>query len=87
MLEILIAYSDKNQLKDLVDYTTDTITIKTYCENIFKERKNAFKVKGSVAAKLTPLVVIKEDNKIIKAFYKEEFEDPIKEFNNWMKNV
>ncbi len=84
MVEINIVYSDPKQLNNLIPIKSDNITINTYDEMSYKERKIAFRIKGQVAARLTPLVVIKLNGQISKAFYREEFKDPIIELNKWL---
>lgn len=78
-MEVYIIYSNPEQI---APYTLDESWI-TLDEQSIKTRKKAFALKGGVAARLTPVVIIKDQDKYKKVFYKEEFKDPIKEFINW----
>ena len=79
MMEVYIIYSDPNQLNG---YKLEDSWI-ILDEQSIKTRKKAFALKGAVAARMTPVVIIKDDDKYKKVFYKEEFKDPIDEFINW----
>ena len=78
-MEINIIYSDPEQLKGF----TFEDSWNLIDENSVKTRKKAFGLKGAVAARLTPVVIIKDQDKYKKVFYKEEFKDPINEFIKW----
>lgn len=78
-MEINIVYSEPNQLEDY-KLEDDWILLD---ENSVKTRKKAYGLKGAVAARMTPVVIIKDDDKYKKVFYREEFKDPINEFINW----
>lgn len=84
MIEISIVYSDPEQIHGFTFEDMDGLEVTAYDENNYKQRRMAFKIKGSVAARKTPLVVIKIDGRITKAFYREEFKDPLKELNKWL---
>lgn len=80
-MEITIVYSEPEQIKDVKD---DGFILLD--ENNFKTRKKAFQAKGAVGARKTPLVIVKsDDGEYLKVFYREEFEDPIKQFNQFYK--
>lgn len=78
-MEVYIIYSNPEQI---APYTLDKSWI-TLDEQSIKTRKKAFALKGGVAARLTPVVIIKDQDKYKKVFYREEFKDPINEFINW----
>lgn len=44
---------------------------KTFDEEHYKEKKEAFKIKGGFGARLTPFCVIYKDKEPLKAFYSE----------------
>lgn len=78
-MEVTIVYSEPEQIKDVKD---DGFILLD--ENNYKTRKKAFQVKGAIGARKTPLVVVKsDDGEYLKVFYREEFEDPIKQFNQF----
>jgi hypothetical protein len=78
-MEINIIYSEPKQLENYI--LEDSWNLLD--ENSVKTRKKAYGLKGAIAAKMTPVVIIKDKDKYIKVFYKEEFKDPINEFINW----
>lgn len=78
-MEINIVYSEPSQLEGY-KLEDDWILLD---ENSIKTRKKAYGLKGAVAARMTPVVIIKDADKYKKVFYKEEFKDPINEFINW----
>lgn len=43
----------------------------TFDEEHYKEKKEAFKIKGSLGARLTPFCAIYKNKEIMKAFYSE----------------
>lgn len=48
------------------------ISVETYDESHYKDRKKAITIKASCGARLTPFVSVYDDNKeLIKAFYSE----------------
>lgn len=79
MREIYIIYSDPDQIK-LYDLDNEWILLD---EQSIKTKKKAYALKGAVAARMTPVVIIKDDDKYKKVFYREEFKNPINEFINW----
>lgn len=88
MLNIKIAYNssnDNSSIKDLL-YIADTNPIfDTYDENDFKEIKKAWKVKGAAAAREVPFIGVFKDDKLIKAFYKEDESANDKTFFEWFE--
>lgn len=78
-MEVYIIFSNPGQL---IGYDLEESWI-ILDEQSAKTRKKAFALKGAVAARMTPVVIIKDDDKYKKVFYREEFKDPINEFINW----
>lgn len=78
-MDVYIIYSDPKQIQnyDLLE------TWNLIDEGSAKTKKKAKALKGAVAAKLNPVVVIKDNERFMKVFYKEEFKDPIHEFIKW----
>lgn len=74
---IKIAYDDSsesffNDLKELIEAKYSLIEIIGFHENILKERKKAFKLKGGFSARKNPFVVFFDpENVPVKAFYSE----------------
>ena len=77
MITLTIAYDDNSEslikdLQKLIAHKYPFITLKSFHENLFKERKKAFKLKGGFSARKNPFAVLKDsDNKIIKVYYTE----------------
>lgn len=78
-MDIYIIYSEPEQLNGF-NFEEDWTLLD---ENSVKTRKQACALKGAVAARMTPVVIIKDNNKYKKVFYREEFKDPINKFINW----
>lgn len=84
-----VAYDDNSQY--LVDELKKVLSkyplveLQTYHEGLFKERKNAFKLKGGFSARHTPFAVL-IDNYPVMAFYSEAntctIEEIMKALNN-----
>ena len=86
-----VAYDDNSQY--LVDELKKVLSkyplveLQTYHEGLFKERKNAFKLKGGFSARHTPFaVLIDNDAAPVMAFYGEAntctIEEIMKALNN-----
>lgn len=75
-MTLKVVYDDDSQSlvdnlkKILLDYPF--VRIETYHENLFKERKKAFKVKGEYSARHNPFAVLLDnDSKVAGVFYSE----------------
>lgn len=88
-----IAYDDDStslvtELKKIVpDFPL--LKLETYHEELFSERKKAFKLKGGYSARHTPFAILIDDNlEPVKAFYSESnectFEEIIKALTNYV---
>lgn len=81
-MEIIVVFTEPSQVDSIKEMEFTFLD-----ENSKKTRRKAFQMKGAVGARLTPLVIIKDgEGKYLKAFYREEFKDPISEFLNWYNN-
>ena len=74
-----IAYNDDSErlIKQLKDYIKDfpLIELEAYHEQIFKERKKAFALKGEWGTRQSPFaILIDNDNIPVVAFYSERCE-------------
>jgi hypothetical protein len=86
MLNIYIIYNANNtQVKDLgEEYTSPKFFY--IDESTYKGRKESWKVKSKLSAKLTPFVAVFEDTKPIRAFYSEASKDPIGDLINYLND-
>ena len=77
MLTLKIAYDDNSEklIKELEKLTSNNplISLESFHENLFVERKKAFKLKSSYSARKCPFAVLLDiDNNVITAFYSED---------------
>ena len=71
MTDIIVVYSDKNQL-DRIGDTSKYTPIFHFVDSLAKNgKKEAWRIKSYYGAKLDPFAVILDDEKPIKAFYTE----------------
>lgn len=98
-MTIKIAYSESNDLEDLILrnllnlYKSDEIghfpkiEVISYDENNYKEKKDAIMLKASCGARLNPFCAIyNDDRELIKAFYTEVGECTVKNIIEYIKN-
>lgn len=90
IISIMVAYEENSvpfftTLQNLINKKYPEISLIGYREDKLKERRKAFIIKGSYAAKLNPFAVIcDKDKKPLKAFYSEISECTI---NNIIKFI
>ena len=71
MTDIIVVYSDKNQL-DRIGDTSKYTPIFHFVDSLAKKsKKEAWRIKSYYGAKLDPFAVILDNEKPIKAFYTE----------------
>ena len=71
MTDVIVVYSDKNQL-DRIGDTSKYTPIFHFVDSLAKKsKKEAWRIKSYYGAKLDPFAVILDDEKPIKAFYTE----------------
>lgn len=72
-----------NLVKAINDFKN--ITINSFNEDLYNEKKKSYKIKGGFSARMTPFVLITSDNKeYIKAFYSENKECTIDNVLNYL---
>lgn len=78
-MDVYIIYSEPEQIQkyNLLDEWN------LIDEGSAKTKKQARALKGAIAARLNPVVIIKDNERYVKVFYREEFKDPINEFIKW----
>ena len=85
MTDIIVVYSDKNQL-DRIGDTSKYTPIFHFVDSLAKKsKKEAWRIKSYYGAKLDPFAVILDDEKPIKAFYTEA-EDVIDSLITYLNN-
>ena len=94
MMIFKIAYNDDSEflvkkLQEVIPSKYTFIKLESYQEEVFKERKKAFKLKGSYSARKSPFaVLIDNDNVVVHAFYTESgdctFENIINTLNEYV---
>ena len=82
-----IVYENPNDIKCVESlHINDNWEIVKLDYSYYKDKRIASRLKGSVASRLNPVVIIKENDKITKVFYREEFDKPIDKFVEWINN-
>lgn len=77
LISVMVAYNEESipffqSLQEKISQKYPDVTLTGYREDTLKERKKAFGVKGSWAARLTPFAVMYDyENTPLKAFYSE----------------
>jgi len=77
MFSLKVAYDNNTinlviNLKNIISSKYPLVNVEAYNENIFKERKKAFKLKNSYSARQCPFAVLLDaDKKVVSAFYSE----------------
>lgn len=87
MLSVKIAYnSDTNNvdIAQLLHVAEKNPIYEAYDENDYKQIKKAWKIKGSAAAKEVPFIGVFKDDRLIKAFYKEDGSAEDSVFFEWL---
>ena len=85
MTDVIVVYSDKNQL-DRIGDTSKYTPIFHFVDSLAKKsKKEAWRIKSYYGAKLDPFAVILDDEKSIKAFYTEA-EDVIDSLIKYLNN-
>lgn len=85
MTDVIVVYSDKNQL-DRIGDTSKYTPIFYFVDSLAKKsKKEAWRIKSYYGAKLDPFAVILDDEKPVKAFYTEA-EDVIDSLIKYLNN-
>ena len=85
MTDVIVVYSDKNQLDRIRDTSKYTPIFRFVDSLAKKSKKEAWRIKSYYGAKLDPFAVILDDEKPIKAFYTEA-EDVIDSLIKYLNN-
>ena len=85
MTDVIVVYSDKNQLDRIGDISKYTPIFHFVDSLAKKSKKEAWRIKSYYGAKLDPFAVILDDEKPIKAFYTEA-EDVIDSLIKYLNN-
>lgn len=85
MTDVIVVYSDKNQLKEIGDTSRYSPVFRFIDSLAKKSKKEAWKVKSFYGAKLDPFAVVLDQDKPIKAFYTEA-EDVIDSLIKYLNN-
>ena len=85
MTDVIVVYSDKNQL-DRIGDTSKYTPIFHFVDSLAKQsKKEAWRIKSYYGAKLDPFAVILDDEKPVRAFYTEA-EDVIDSLIKYLNN-
>lgn len=84
-MDVYIIYNDDNILKKLGDAVLKASPFFHFIDDrTYSGKKDSWKIKGGLGAKLTPFIAIYENNIPIKAFYSETGKDIIKELIEYL---
>ena len=84
-MTLKIAYNNKSEplVTEILENKYPNLTVICYNEDNYKEKKEAFTIKGSWGARVAPFAILLDDNnKGIKAFYSESEECTFDNINN-----
>ena len=90
---LTICYNDscesfENVLHQLIEENFSNITVISYNESFYDEKKKAFKIIGGYSARMTPFVLLTEDDKkYIKVFYSEDNSCTIDNIIKFIKSI
>ena len=78
-MELILAVNNDsvllvNEIRSYTEGKIPLLTVVYYNEDIYKEKSNAFKLKGGYGARMTPFALLYDDynKRPIKAFYAED---------------
>lgn len=81
-MDVLVVYKEPEEIKDL-DMSSDKVNWITYDEGNYHEKRKAIMTKAHYAARKTPFVVVKEDDKEVVVWY-SEVDDVVKCLNKYL---
>jgi hypothetical protein len=87
MILYLTYNNNCQQLLEQLQNKLNNIEIIAYNEDVKKERKKAFGLKGNYGAKESPFSVLYNENKPIKAFYTEVKECTLDNIINYLNTL
>ena len=85
MTDVIVVYSDKNQLDRIGDTSKYTPIFRFVDSLAKKSKKEAWRIKSYYGAKLDPFAVILDDEKPVRAFHTEA-EDVIDSLIKYLNN-
>lgn len=78
MITVKFVYNNPSDKDRVLDANLQDIFLELYDEGSYKEKKQAYKLKASCGARMTPFVAVYEGDELIKAFYTEADDDVLK---------
>lgn len=78
MITVKFVYNNPSDKDRVLDANLQGIFLELYDEGSYKEKKQAYKLKASCGARMTPFVAVYEGDELIKAFYTEADDDVLK---------
>lgn len=80
MIDLYLVFDDIDDL-NRIESTIDSKFYLNYLNiNKHHDRSKAFKLKGEWSAKLNPFILLKENDKVLKAYYSEIGESAVTQF-------
>lgn len=84
MVTVKFVYSNPSDSKRILDANLSGIFLELFDEGSYKEKKQAYKIKASCRARMTPFVAVYEGDELIKAFYSEADKDVLNSLINYL---
>lgn len=84
-MDIYVIYNDDKQLERIRESDIKTDSLFHFIdERNFKSKKEAYKIKGHFASRLSPFIGIYKNDKAIKGFYSEASDDVISDLIEYL---
>ena len=88
MVTVKFVYSNPSDADRILDANLSGIFLEMFQTNLrlesYKEKKQAYKLKASCGARMTPFVAVYEGDELIKAFYSEADKDVLNSLINYL---
>lgn len=84
MVTVKFVYSNPSDADRILDANLSGIFLELFDEGSYKEKKQAYKLKASCGARMTPFVAVYEGDELIKAFYSEADKDVLNSLINYL---
>lgn len=84
MVTVKFVYNNPSDKDRILDANLRNIFLELFDEGSYKEKKQAYKLKASCGAKMTPFVAVYDGDELVKAFYTEADDDVLKSLINYL---
>lgn len=84
MVTVKFVYNNPSDKDRILDANLRNIFLELFDEGSYKEKKQAYKLKASCGARMTPFVAVYDGDELVKAFYTEADDDVLKSLINYL---